>query len=123
MKNTYIIYRRDESGGIERMPDANLASGSLMLTDAELLASYPHRERLLGWPEGEVFWAADIGPTTGVACRVPKGRKPLPEGAGKEARIEVRCHEADKAALQAKADAAGLSLSAWLVKTGLSARK
>lgn len=51
------------------------------------------------------------------------GRKPLPPGQGKDARIEVRCHPDDKAKLQAKADAARMSLAAWLVKAGLSARK
>ena len=51
------------------------------------------------------------------------GRKPRAPGAGKEARIEVRCHHDDKAALQAKAYSAGMKLSAWLVKTGRSARK
>jgi uncharacterized protein (DUF1778 family) len=55
--------------------------------------------------------------------KLQPGRKPLPPGQAKDARIEVRCHPDDKATLQAKADAAGMSLAAWLVKTGLSARK
>lgn len=41
------------------------------------------------------------------------GRKPLPEGAGKTARIEWRVLPATKAEWQAKADAAGLTLQAW----------
>lgn len=56
------------------------------------------------------------------AKKVP-GRKPLPPGAGKEARIEIRCHADHKAELQRKADAAGKSLAAWLVETGLRAKK
>ncbi len=41
------------------------------------------------------------------------GRKPLPEGAGKTARIDWRVFPATKAEWQAKADAAGLTLQAW----------
>lgn len=66
--------------------------------------------------------AADLADLTIKQASLP-GRKPLPPGKAKDARIEVRCHLDDKAALQAKADAAGMKLSAWLVKTGLSARK
>jgi hypothetical protein len=66
--------------------------------------------------------AADLADLTIKQASAP-GRKPLPPGQAKDARIEVRCHPDDKAALQAKADAAGMKLSAWLVKTGLSARK
>lgn len=49
------------------------------------------------------------------AASEPKrpGRKPLAEGAGKTARVEWRVYPADKAAWQAKADAAGLTLQAW----------
>ena len=42
------------------------------------------------------------------------GRKPLPEGAGKTARVELRVRPDTKAAWQAKADAAGLTLQAWI---------
>jgi predicted HicB family RNase H-like nuclease len=42
------------------------------------------------------------------------GRKPLPPGAGKTARVELRVLPADKEAWQAKADAAGLTLQAWI---------
>jgi hypothetical protein len=42
------------------------------------------------------------------------GRKPLPEGSGKTARVELRVHDATKAAWQAKATAAGLTLQAWI---------
>ena len=42
------------------------------------------------------------------------GRKPLPEGARKTARVELRIHEATKAAWQAKAEAARLTLQAWI---------
>lgn len=46
--------------------------------------------------------------------RKQPGRKPLPEGAGKTARVELRVHDATKAAWQAKATAAGLTLQAWI---------
>ena len=52
-----------------------------------------------------------------------RGRKPLQPGQAKDARIEIRCHPDHKGVLQAKADAAKMSLGAWLVQTGLSARK
>jgi len=42
------------------------------------------------------------------------GRPALPEGAGKTARVEMRVAPATKAAWQAKADAAGLTLQAWI---------
>ena len=42
------------------------------------------------------------------------GRKPLAEGEGKTARVELRVLPADKAAWQAKATAAGLTLQAWI---------
>ena len=41
------------------------------------------------------------------------GRKPLPPGKGKTARVEFRVHDETKAAWQAKADAAGLTFQAW----------
>lgn len=42
------------------------------------------------------------------------GRKPLPEGEGKTARVEMRVHPGTKAAWLAKAAAAGLTLQAWI---------
>lgn len=42
------------------------------------------------------------------------GRKPLAEGEGKTARVEMRVHDATKAAWQAKATAAKLTLQAWI---------
>ncbi len=44
----------------------------------------------------------------------PRGRPALPEGAGKVARVELRVLPAAKAAWQAKATAAGLTLQAWI---------
>ena len=43
-----------------------------------------------------------------------RGRPPLPTGAGKIAAINWRTTDARKARAQALADAAGLTLSAWL---------
>ena len=42
------------------------------------------------------------------------GRKPLQPGEGKTARVELRVHDAKKAAWQAKAAAAGMTLQAWV---------
>lgn len=42
------------------------------------------------------------------------GRPALPEGAGKTARVELRVLPATKAAWQAKADAAELTLQTWI---------
>lgn len=46
-----------------------------------------------------------------------RGRKPVPPDARKDARVELRVHPDTKAAWQAKADAAGLSLAAWIEAT------
>ena len=42
------------------------------------------------------------------------GRKPLPPGQGKTARVQLKLTEADKAAWLRKAEAAGLTLQAWV---------
>lgn len=44
------------------------------------------------------------------------GRKPLAEGEGKTSRVELRVHADTKAAWLAKAEAAGLTLQAWIEK-------
>ena len=46
-----------------------------------------------------------------------RGRKPLPPESRKDARVELRVHPDTKAVWQAKADAAGLSLAAWIEAT------
>lgn len=43
-----------------------------------------------------------------------RGRKPVPPEARKSARVELRVHPDTKADWQAKADAAGISLAAWI---------
>jgi predicted HicB family RNase H-like nuclease len=45
--------------------------------------------------------------------RKQQGRKPLPDGEGKTARVELRVKPETKAAWQAKAAAAGLTFAAW----------
>jgi predicted HicB family RNase H-like nuclease len=53
-----------------------------------------------------------------MTTEAPKrGRKPLPPGTTKDARIELRVHPDTKAAWQAKAEAAGLSMAAWIEAT------
>ena len=42
------------------------------------------------------------------------GRKPLADGEGKTARVQLKTRPGQKAAWQAKADAAGLTLNAWV---------
>lgn len=46
--------------------------------------------------------------------RKTPGRKPLPDGEGKTARVELRATPDTKAAWQAKSAAAGLTLQAWI---------
>lgn len=46
--------------------------------------------------------------------KLKPGRKPLPEGAGKTARVQLKLTKADKAAWLRKAEAAGLTLQAWV---------
>jgi predicted HicB family RNase H-like nuclease len=52
-----------------------------------------------------------------------RGRKRLPPGASKSARVELRVTDSTKAGWQAKADAAGLSLNAWAEATLNAAKK
>lgn len=52
-----------------------------------------------------------------------RGRKPLPTEARKNARVDLRVHPNTKTAWQAKADAAGLSLAAWIEGTLDRAKK
>lgn len=54
-------------------------------------------------------------PPTGQQSTDPKrpGRKPLPAGEGKTARVELRIKPAKKTEWQAKADAAGMTVQAW----------
>ena len=42
------------------------------------------------------------------------GRKPLADGEGKTARVELRVLPATKAAWRARATAAGMTLQAWI---------
>jgi predicted HicB family RNase H-like nuclease len=49
-----------------------------------------------------------------VTAKRKPGRPALPPGKGKTARVEMRVHPDVKAAWKAKADAAGLSLQAWI---------
>jgi hypothetical protein len=51
---------------------------------------------------------------TAAPERKKPGRKPLAEGAGKTARVELRVKPDTKAAWQAKADTAGMTLQAWV---------
>ena len=51
-----------------------------------------------------------------------RGRPPVPPDARKNARVELRVHPDTKAAWQAKADNAGVSLAAW-VEAALNAAK
>lgn len=48
-----------------------------------------------------------------VEIMTRRGRKPVPVEDRKTARVELRVHPDTKAAWQAQADAAGLSLNAW----------
>lgn len=56
---TWVIYARTESGAIERMYVADGAAIDV--------AEYTYRESLTGWPETEVRWARETGPSAGVA--------------------------------------------------------
>ena len=47
-------------------------------------------------------------------AKAKPGRKPLPDGAGKTARVELRVLPATKSAWLAKAEASGLTLQAWV---------
>lgn len=53
---------------------------------------------------------------TAAPERKRPGRKPLAEGEGKTSRVELRVHADTKTAWLAKAEAAGLTLQAWIEK-------
>jgi hypothetical protein len=63
----------------------------------------------------------DTAPTAETAPK-RRGRKRLADGEGKTARVELRVHGATKAAWQSKADAAGLTLQAWIERACERAR-
>ncbi len=50
------------------------------------------------------------------------GRKPLPDGAGKTARLQLKVLPAEKAELVARAAAAGMPLQTWMVMRCLGKR-
>lgn len=54
---------------------------------------------------------------------VKRGRRPVPVEDRKTARVELRVHPDTKATWQAKADAAGISLAAWIEATLNSAKR
>jgi len=63
-----VSYERDSAGIITRQPlGTPAAAWGRYGNTAELLAEHPHAERLLGWPEGVVYWSAATGPAHGVA--------------------------------------------------------
>lgn len=57
--HVYVEYTRADDGLLER--------GHRVVLSESDLAEYPHRERLVGWPEGVVYWAALTGPCGGIA--------------------------------------------------------
>ena len=61
--------------------------------------------------------------TAALESIAKRGRPPVPPEARKDARVELRVHPDTKAAWQANADAAGLSLAAWIEATLDRAKK
>lgn len=61
--------------------------------------------------------------TTAEQAAPRRGRRPVPDDERKSARVELRVHPDTKAAWQAKADAAGISLAAWIEATLNSAKR
>lgn len=57
----YVSYFRGADGIVSR------THGRVVMPSRERAARYPHRERLLGWPERTVFWNAGTGPAHGLA--------------------------------------------------------
>lgn len=63
---------------------------------------------------GEADKAIDYAMASAELEHIAKrGRKPIPEAERKTARVELRVHPDTKAAWEACAEAAGMSLSAW----------
>lgn len=67
--HTYVEYSRDDSGKIQR--------GRRVVVPADSLAKYRHAERLAGWPEPVVFWAAPTGTAGGLAPASTQARAAL----------------------------------------------
>lgn len=53
----------------------------------------------------------------------PKRQAKLPAGSGKSPVLQIRIKPDDRTKLQTAAEAAGMSLGAWLVSVGLRAAK
>lgn len=56
----YVPYIRTKEGHIERIDFAIFSSDKPVDT-------YPYEEALVGWPEPQVFWKKEEGPSIGVA--------------------------------------------------------
>jgi len=73
--------------------------------------------------DGQVGYWGPSGATLKPHWYAKLGRPFAAPGATKSARVELRVHDDTKAAWQAKADAAGLSLNAWAEATLSAAKK
>jgi hypothetical protein len=66
----YIRYVRTAEGHIERIPYAVYNS------PFDSFFPYLHEQSLMGWPESQVFWAKETGPSVGMAPMVNARNKP-----------------------------------------------
>ncbi|MGH8685154.1 MAG: hypothetical protein ACREUM_07370 [Nitrosospira sp.] len=57
----FVPYVRTAEGHIERV------SYAIYNSPDNSLDPYVHEESLVGWPEPQVFWAKDVGPSVGIA--------------------------------------------------------
>ena len=57
----YIRYVRTAEGHIERISYAVYSS------PFDSFFPYLHEQSLMGWPESQVFWAKETGPSVGIA--------------------------------------------------------
>jgi predicted HicB family RNase H-like nuclease len=89
-------------------------------TLGEVFAIQSEAYKQMGPADQAIDHAQATAALDGIAKR---GRKPLPAEARKDARVELRVHPDTKAAWQAKADAAGASLAAWIEATLDRAKK
>lgn len=109
------IQRQEQEAGVEfDRSDITIECGLTLTDDDDGRVVYSgHQMGHLTDSNGKSFMYAVI----------KRGRKPVPPEDRKDARVGLRVHPDAKATWQAKADAAGLSLAAWIEATLSAAKK
>lgn len=61
MKHNFMVYTRDEGGRIARQHN------TVAMSADEIRDGYQHHEKLMGWPEKDIYWSTPYGLGNGLA--------------------------------------------------------